>query len=84
VSEQYTGVNFTTGIHLEPYGKNAWNYASIPLTCLPGVHRQNFITNTIMNRHKEKKKNGRRGGRSKPNVTFRITKTPKLFISTSV
>jgi hypothetical protein len=37
-----------------------------------------------MSRHKEKKKNGRRGGRNKPNVTFRITKTPKLFTTTSV
>lgn len=53
-------------------------------TRLHGVHRQNFITNTTMSRYKEKEKNRRRGGRSKPNVTFRITKTPKLFTTTSV
>jgi hypothetical protein len=63
---------------------NAWNYAFIPPTSRHGIHRQNFITNTTINRQKEKKKNGRRGGRNKPNVTFRITKTPKLFTTASV
>jgi len=78
-------VNFTTDIHLAPYGINAWNYAFIPPTGLYGIHRQNFITNTTMNSHKEKKKkNGRRGGTNKPNVTFKITKTPKLFTTASV
>jgi len=77
-------MNFTTDIHLAPYGNTAWNYASIPPSpFLHGVHRQNFITNTTMNRHEEKKI-GRRGGWNKPNVTFRITKTPKLFTTTSV